>query len=120
MNTPEVSVQGFWKRYGSTVAVRGISFEVKQGEIFALLGPNGSGKTSTLESLEGLRRPDGGRLSIAGIDPSRQPRGVGRPGSPSPRKRAACWLATCPSPMRLLAPGPMVTPATCRRTPGAP
>jgi ABC-2 type transport system ATP-binding protein len=74
MSTPEVSVRGFWKRYGSTVAVKGISFGVSRGEIFALLGPNGSGKTSTLESLEGLRRPDGGSLSIAGIDPSRQAR----------------------------------------------
>ena len=74
MSSPEVSVQGFWKRYGSTVAVKGISFQVNRGEIFALLGPNGSGKTSTLESLEGLRRPDGGSLSIAGIDPGRQAR----------------------------------------------
>jgi ABC-2 type transport system ATP-binding protein len=74
MSNPVVSVQDFWKRYGSTVAVKGISFQVNRGEIFALLGPNGSGKTSTLESLEGLRRPDGGALSIAGIDPSRQAR----------------------------------------------
>jgi ABC-2 type transport system ATP-binding protein len=74
MSNPEVSVQGFWKRYGSTVAVKGISFQVERGEIFALLGPNGSGKTSTLETLEGLRRPDGGSLSIAGIDPGRQAR----------------------------------------------
>jgi ABC-2 type transport system ATP-binding protein len=74
MSEAIVSVQGFSKRYGSTVAVKDISFEVARGEIFALLGPNGSGKTSTLESLEGLRRPDGGRLSIAGIDPVRQPR----------------------------------------------
>jgi ABC-2 type transport system ATP-binding protein len=69
-----VSVRNFRKRYGDTVAVKGISFEVSRGEIFALLGPNGSGKTSTLESLEGLRHPDGGVLSISGIDPSRQPR----------------------------------------------
>jgi ABC-2 type transport system ATP-binding protein len=74
VSDPVVSVRWFWKRYGATVAVKGISFEVNEGEVFALLGPNGSGKTSTLESLEGLRRPDGGSLSIAGIDPSRQPR----------------------------------------------
>jgi ABC-2 type transport system ATP-binding protein len=47
---------------------------VRRGEIFALLGPNGSGKTSTLESLEGLRRPEAGSLTVAGIDPSRQQR----------------------------------------------
>jgi ABC-2 type transport system ATP-binding protein len=69
-----VSVQGFGKRYGQTVAVNDVSFEVRKGEIFALLGPNGSGKTTTLESLEGIRRPDAGSLRIAGIDPVRQPR----------------------------------------------
>jgi len=69
-----VSVRGFRKCYGDTVAVKDLTFDVKKGEIFALLGPNGSGKTSTLESLEGLRHPEGGSLSVAGIDPSRQPR----------------------------------------------
>jgi ABC-2 type transport system ATP-binding protein len=78
MEESVVSVHGFRKRYGATVAVRELSFDVKQGEIFALLGPNGSGKTSTLESLEGLRHPDGGALSVAGIDPSRQPRKLAR------------------------------------------
>jgi ABC-2 type transport system ATP-binding protein len=74
MDEVVVSVQGFRKCYGDTVAVQDISFDVRRGEIFALLGPNGSGKTSTLESLEGIRHPDGGSLRIAGIDPARQPR----------------------------------------------
>ena len=69
-----VVVSDFVKTYGGVPAVKGISFGVKRGEVFALLGPNGAGKTSTLESLEGLRRPDGGALSIDGIDPSRSPR----------------------------------------------
>jgi len=69
-----VRVDGFRKRYGDCEAVKGISFEAKRGEVFALLGPNGSGKTSTLESLEGLRNPDGGHLSVGGIDPSRHMR----------------------------------------------
>jgi len=69
-----VSVRSLRKVYGETVAVRDVSFEVGRGEVFALLGPNGSGKTSTLESLEGLRRPDGGSLSIDGIDPVHQSR----------------------------------------------
>jgi ABC-2 type transport system ATP-binding protein len=69
-----VSVQGLRKHYGEVLAVKGISFEVGRGEVFALLGPNGSGKTSTLECLEGLRRPDGGSLSIAGVDPCRHSR----------------------------------------------
>jgi ABC-2 type transport system ATP-binding protein len=69
-----LQVEDFRKTYGKTVAVDGISFEVYRGEIFGLLGPNGAGKTSTLESLEGLRRPDGGRLRVAGVDPARQAR----------------------------------------------
>lgn len=62
MNEPVVQVRDFRKVYGDLVAVDGISFEVQRGEIFGLLEPNGAGKTSTLESLEGLRAPDGGSL----------------------------------------------------------
>jgi ABC-2 type transport system ATP-binding protein len=76
MSDVMVSVRELRKVYGETVAVDGISFDVCRGEIFALLGPNGSGKTSTLESLEGLRRPDGGRLRVGGMDPARQQRGL--------------------------------------------
>ncbi len=72
MSEEMVNVRGLRKSYGSTVAVKDISFSVRKGEIFALLGPNGSGKTTTLESLEGIRRPDGGSLEVAGIDPVRQ------------------------------------------------
>ena len=74
MNETVIQVKDFRKTYGTVVAVDGISFEVHRGEIFGLLGPNGAGKTSTLESLEGLRRPDEGTLRISGIDPSRQAR----------------------------------------------
>ena len=69
MNNSMIEVNDFRKAYGNTVAVDGISFDVKQGEIFGLLGPNGAGKTSTLECLEGLRAPNGGSLRVAGIDP---------------------------------------------------
>jgi ABC-2 type transport system ATP-binding protein len=68
-----LSIKDFRKVYGAFVAVDGISFQVRRGEIFGLLGPNGAGKTSTLECLEGLRRPDGGRMAILGVDPQRQP-----------------------------------------------
>ncbi len=68
-----VQVSNFRKVYGKFVAVNDISFEVRPGEIFGLLGPNGAGKTSTLETLEGIRRSDGGRLEILGIDPTREP-----------------------------------------------
>ncbi len=68
-----LSISGFRKTYGAYVAVDGISFQVRRGEIFGLLGPNGAGKTSTLECLEGIRRPDGGQMAILGVDPQRQP-----------------------------------------------
>ncbi|HKV24396.1 MAG TPA: ABC transporter ATP-binding protein [Candidatus Acidoferrum sp.] len=59
------------KRYGQLEAVRGVSFTVEEGEVFGLLGPNGAGKTSTVEILEGLRDPDGGSLSVCGLNPQR-------------------------------------------------
>ncbi|EST28352.1 ABC transporter ATP-binding protein [Streptomyces roseochromogenus] len=57
---------------GGFEAVRGISFSVARGEIFALLGTNGAGKTSTVELLEGLAAPAGGRIRILGHDPYRE------------------------------------------------
>ena len=74
INQPTVSVRDFRKRYGSFVAVDGISFEAGRGEIFGLLGPNGAGKTTTLECLEGIRQSDDGHLAVLGVDPGRQPR----------------------------------------------
>jgi ABC-2 type transport system ATP-binding protein len=71
MNDTMITVESFRKTYGDFTAVDGISFAVQRGEIFGLLGPNGAGKTTTLECLEGLRQPDNGRLSVAGVDPSR-------------------------------------------------
>jgi len=71
--TPIVSVRDLQKRYGDIHAVRGISFEVLQGEIFGLLGPNGAGKTTTVEILEGLRKADGGEAIVDGIDVSKEP-----------------------------------------------
>jgi len=70
MQEAVIQVQEFRKTYGDFVAVDGISFAVGRGEIFGLLGPNGAGKTSTLECLEGLRAPNGGSLSVAGINPA--------------------------------------------------
>ena len=67
-----VEVNHLVKRYGDFTAVRDISFTVEEGEIFGILGPNGSGKTTTVESLQGLRRIDGGQVRILGLDPSTQ------------------------------------------------
>lgn len=59
------------KRYGQTVAVEDVSFSVRRGEIFVIVGPNGAGKTTTVEMLAGMRRPDGGSVSLLGLDPQR-------------------------------------------------
>jgi len=53
------------------VALRGVSFEVEEGEVFGLLGPNGAGKTSTVEIFEGMRTPDRGIARVCGLDPER-------------------------------------------------
>src|SRR6266478_3562034 len=66
-----LQVENLVKRYGDVEAVRGVSFAVEEGEVFGLLGPNGAGKTTTVEILEGLRTPDGGRVSVCGFDPQR-------------------------------------------------
>jgi ABC-2 type transport system ATP-binding protein len=70
--SPVISVSGLTKRYGSVTAVRDVSFEVTKAEIFGLLGRNGAGKTTTVECLQGLRRADGGHLSVLGMDPRTQ------------------------------------------------
>lgn len=73
MANPILQVENLEKRYESVHAVRGVSFSVEEGEVFGLLGPNGAGKTSTIEVLEGLRVPDGGRVSVCGLDPQKNP-----------------------------------------------
>ena len=76
VDTSVLDIDGLTKRYGDTVAVDGISFQVTRGETFGILGPNGAGKTTTLEMLEGLRVPDAGRISLLGFDVARQRRAV--------------------------------------------
>ena len=65
--SPVIEVRQLHKRYGGTVAVDDISFEVQRGEIFGILGPNGAGKTTTVECVEGLRAPDRGTISVLGL-----------------------------------------------------
>lgn len=71
-----IEVTNLHKRYGDTVAVEDVSFTVEKGEIFGILGPNGAGKTTTVECIEGLRVPDGGAVSVFGLDPRRDKAGV--------------------------------------------
>ena len=66
-----ISVRDLRKSYGASDALRGISFEIKEGEVFGLLGPNGAGKTTTIEILEGYRTRDGGDVDVLGFDPER-------------------------------------------------
>jgi ABC-2 type transport system ATP-binding protein len=66
-----ISVRDLRKTYGKYEALRGISFEIKEGEVFGLLGPNGAGKTTTIEILEGYRTRDGGGVEVLAFDPER-------------------------------------------------
>jgi len=68
---PAISVTGLRKAYGHLEAVRGVDFEIGEGEVFGLLGPNGAGKTTTVEILEGYRDRDGGEVSVLGHDPEK-------------------------------------------------
>jgi len=68
-----ISVKNLVKQYGSFEAVRGISFEVQEGEIFGLLGPNGAGKSTTLEIMETLRLKTSGEVLIGGFDIDKDP-----------------------------------------------
>jgi ABC-2 type transport system ATP-binding protein len=65
---PVISVSNLVKNYGEVQAVRGLSFQVFEGEIFGLLGPNGAGKTTTLEIIETLREKTSGKVIVAGFD----------------------------------------------------
>ena len=66
---PAIEVNNLTIRYGDRIAVNGLSFTAMPGQITALLGPNGAGKTSTVETLEGYRRPTAGSVRVLGLDP---------------------------------------------------
>ena len=71
---PAIEVEELSKRFGDVTAVASVTFAVSEGELFGFLGPNGAGKTTTINMLTGLARPDSGRIRIAGIDCSRNPK----------------------------------------------
>jgi len=64
-----ISVRELRKSYEGHDALRGVSFEIAEGEVFSLLGPNGAGKTTTIEILEGYRVRDHGEVEVLGFDP---------------------------------------------------
>ncbi len=74
--TPVVDVRGLSKRFGALLAVDDVSFTILRGEVFGLLGPNGSGKTTAIRMLCGLMTPSAGSASVAGADVAREPDAV--------------------------------------------
>ncbi|MEE6263253.1 ABC transporter ATP-binding protein [Plantactinospora sonchi] len=107
-----VQVADLRRRYGGDTgfeAVRGVSFSVGRGELFALLGTNGAGKTSALELIEGLEAPSGGSIRVFGRDPYRERAAVrprtgvmlqegGFPADLTVRETARMWAGTLPRP----------------------
>ena len=67
-----IRVENLTKKFGELTAVDGVSFEVKEGEIFAFLGPNGAGKTTTIKMLTTLLQPTSGTLELDGLDPRKK------------------------------------------------
>ena len=75
---PAVHTEQLRKTFGSLVAVERLDLTIARGEVFGLLGPNGSGKTTTIRMLCGLMQPTSGRADVAGIDVTADPEGVRR------------------------------------------
>jgi ABC-2 type transport system ATP-binding protein len=75
-NGPALRTRGLRKVFGSVVAVEGLDLEVQRGEIFGLLGPNGSGKTTTIRMLTGLLPPSAGSAEVVGVDVVKAPEKV--------------------------------------------
>lgn len=113
MTTSVIQASGVRRRYGSGrssfEAVRGVDLQVRQGELFALLGTNGAGKTSLMEVLEGLAPASAGEVEVFGLDPYRQrarvrPRtGImlqeaGFPADTKAIEMLRTWAATCTNP----------------------
>jgi ABC-2 type transport system ATP-binding protein len=78
MSEPVITARGLTKRYGETVVVDALDFDVVKGETFGLLGPNGAGKTTTILMMLGLTEVSAGTVMVAGHDPVRQPLEVKR------------------------------------------
>lgn len=71
-----IEVKNLKKYYGNFAAVKGVSFEVKKGEVFGILGPNGAGKTTTLEMMEGLKEISDGEVTISKVNVKKNPYAV--------------------------------------------
>jgi ABC-2 type transport system ATP-binding protein len=71
-----IETEGLTKHYNGVVAVENLNLRVRRQEVFGLLGPNGSGKTTTILMLLGLTEPTAGWVRVLGLDPARQPLSV--------------------------------------------
>lgn len=78
-----IDIEGLNVSYGSVHAVKNLTLQVRQGEIFGLLGPNGAGKTTALSAIEGLVKPQSGRITVLGHDALRHPDAVKRRCTPT-------------------------------------
>ena len=78
MNDAVVETRGLRRTFGALIAVEGLDLVVRRGEVFGLLGPNGSGKTTTIRMLCGLLAPTAGSATVAGYDVAREPEAVKR------------------------------------------
>ena len=93
-----IEVTSLEKCYGAHKVLKGLTFSVRQGEIFALLGANGAGKTTTLECLEGLRPYDSGCIVVSGnCNPPPFPgiSNAGKPSNSSPNGITFPWIPPC-------------------------
>ena len=74
--TPAITVANVTRKYGTTTALQGLSLDVRRGEMFGLIGPDGAGKTTAIRLMCGLLHPDAGEIRVLGADPVRQHRRV--------------------------------------------
>src|SRR5512133_444660 len=75
---PAIRVENIVKKYGDFEAVKGVNFEVAEGEIFGLLGPNGAGKSTLIRMMTTLMPVTGGRALVGGYDVTKEPNAVRR------------------------------------------
>jgi ABC-2 type transport system ATP-binding protein len=93
--------EGLTKRYGDKCALDGFDLSVQPGEIAGLVGHNGAGKTTFVEVVTGLLRPDAGKITVAGIDARRHPRAARRLIGVAPQEQALYLSATARDNLRL-------------------